>query len=197
MKKVLALMGSPRKNKFTDNLLDYLLNGMKDLNYDIKKLYLRDLKINHCTGCDNCGRTSNCVFNDDMQDIYDGFDNSDIIIFAAPIYFNSVNGLSKNVIDRCQRYWSIKYTLGQEYKRNFDRKGIFISVGGAPFSHNQFDGTIPVMDFFFKAINADYVGNFFLSNTDRINLENMSEIENELFKIGKDIDNIKNFYLHK
>lgn len=197
MKKVLALMGSPRKNKYTDKLLDFLLDGISELKYDINKLYLRDLQINHCTGCDYCGRTLNCIFTDDMQEIYDYIDNSDIIVFAAPLYFNSINGLSKNVIDRCQRYWSIKYTLGQEYKRNQGRKGIFISVGGAPFTHNQFAGTIPIMDFFFKAINAEYVGNYFLSNTDKINIEDNLDIKHELNNIGKDIDNLKNFYLHR
>ena len=40
MKKVLALMGSPRKNKYTDKLLDFLLDGISELKYDINKLYL-------------------------------------------------------------------------------------------------------------------------------------------------------------
>ena len=197
MKKVLALMGSPRKNKSTDKLLDYLLIGINELDYDIKKVYLKDLNINSCVACEHCGRTSNCVLNDDMNEVYDGFDNSDIVILAAPIYFNSINGLSKNIVDRCQRYWSMKYILGENYKRNQDRKGIFLSVGGAPYSHNQFDASIPIIDFFFKAINVEYLGNYFLSNTDQSLIDDNLEVQDELYKIGKDIDKIKNFYLHR
>lgn len=197
MKKVLAIMGSPRRNKNTEKVLDYLLAGIEDNDYEIKKIILKDIDIHSCTGCDHCGRTSNCVFKDGMSEIYEGFDSSDIIIFAAPLYFNSINGLSKNVVDRCQRYWSIKYSLGQNYKRNEDRKGIFLAVGGAPYSHDHFNGTIPVMDFFFKALNCDYLGNYLVSNTDKLSIADSRDIQDELFQIGKDIETIKSFYLHR
>jgi multimeric flavodoxin WrbA len=197
MKKVLALMGSPRRNKNTETLLDYLLEGIDRSNFEVEKIILRNLNINYCTGCEHCGKTSNCVFKDDMSKIYDNFDNCDIIILASPIYFNSITGLAKNVVDRCQRYWSIKYVLGNNYKRNQERKGIFLSVGGATFSHNQFDGAVPVIDYFFKAINANYVGNYFVSNTDEIPVEDRVNIKNELYRIGREIDEHKNFYLHR
>lgn len=35
MKKVLAIMGSPRKDKNTDKLLDYLLTGMGEIIWEI------------------------------------------------------------------------------------------------------------------------------------------------------------------
>ncbi len=197
MKKVLALMGSPRKNKNTNKLLDYLLEGIKELDVSINKIYIKDLDINPCTGCDHCGRTGNCIFKDHMIEVYDAFDNSDIVIFAAPLYFNSINGMAKNLIDRCQRYYSIKYSLGQNYKRNESRRGVFLSVGGAPYTYNQFDGTLPVMDFFFKAINVNYIGNYFISNTDRVPIEERADIINEIKEIGKNINNIENFYLHR
>lgn len=197
MKKVLAIMGSPRKNKNTDNLLDYLLEGVHELEYEITKVYLRDIEIKGCTGCDHCGRTAGCVFNDGMDILYDGFDNSDVVIFAAPIYFNSINGISKNIVDRCQRYWSLKYVLGQNYKRGEDRKGIFLSVGGAPFVHGHFDPAIPIMDFFFKAINANYVGNYLVSNTDNKSVKERQSIREELNEIGRNIDTVESFYLHR
>lgn len=197
MKKILAIMGSPRRNKNTEKLLNNLLLGIDKSQFDVKKVILRDLDIHPCTGCDHCGRTSKCVFDDGMTEIYDGFDNSDFIIFSAPLYFNSINGLSKNLVDRCQRYWSIKYTLGQNYKRDEDRKGIFLSVGGAPYTHEQFNGALPIMDFFFKALNVEYIGNYFVSNTDKTSIDDDIAIKNELFKIGENIKEIKNFYLHR
>lgn len=197
MKKVLAIMGSPRKNKNTNKALDYLLDGIDKNAFDIKKIYLRDLKINYCTGCDYCGKTGSCVLKDDMDLLYEGFDDSDIIILAAPLYFNSLNGLTKNIIDRCQKYWSLKYSLGQQYKRGEDRIGLFLSVGGAPYSHNQFNGALPIMDFFFKSINAKYLGNYFVSGTDEVSIENRIDIEKELKEIGRNILTTKDFYLHR
>ena len=81
--------------------------------------------------------------------------------------------------------------------RGKDRKGIFLSVGGAPFSHNHFDGTQAVMDFFFRAINCDFKGNYLVSNTDKKSVAENLKIKEELFEIGKNIDDNESFYLHR
>ena len=135
MKKVLAIMGSPRKGKNTNSALDFFLEGLDQGQFSLDKVYLMDLSIGHCTGCDYCGSTGICIIKDDMQSLYDKIDQSDLVILAAPLYFNSINGLSKNMIDRCQKYWSQKYSLGQSYKRGEDRLGVFI--GGARVAGNQ------------------------------------------------------------
>ncbi|HLR21041.1 MAG TPA: flavodoxin family protein [Tissierellaceae bacterium] len=195
--KILAIMGSPRINKNTNIALESILNEIKENNCVVTKYNLIDLNISHCTGCEYCGIKEGCTQKDDMDIIYNEFDNSDIIIFAAPLYFNSVNSLSKAVIDRCQKYWSLKYSLGEDYKRYDDRKGIFISVGGAPYTHDQFLGSIPVMDYFFRAVNADYIGNYFISNTDKVSVKDNKDVREELKDIGRNILDIKEFHIHK
>ncbi len=197
MKKVLAIMGSPRKNKNTDKLLDAFLKTINQELYTIEKVYLNELDIKHCTGCEFCNKTGNCSKKDDMSELYEKIDSSQVIIVAAPVYFNSLNGLTKNMIDRCQRYWALKYELGQEYKRNEDRIGILLSVGGAPFTYDQFDGSIAVMDFFFRAVNAKYKGNVFMSHTDKTSVESRNDLEDLFKEMGTDIENKKDFYLHR
>lgn len=197
MKKVLAIMGSPRKNMNTDKLLDEFLKQINPDLYTIEKVYLKDLDIKHCTGCEFCNKTGDCAKKDDMSELYQTIDDSQVIILAAPVYFNSLNGLTKNMIDRCQRYWALKYELGQQYKRNEDRIGILLSVGGAPFTYDQFDGSIAVMDYFFRAINAKYKGNIFLSHTDKTSVENRKDLNDLLKDVGFNIENKKDFYLHR
>ena len=196
-KNILALMGSPRPGKHTNIALDTMLEEVDLDKFEVTKINLRDLNIGHCIGCENCGRTGKCIRKDDMEIIYNEFDRSDIIILAAPIYFNSVNSMTKAMIDRCQVYWSRKYILNDEYKRGEDRVGIFLSVGGAPFTLDQFTGAIPVMDYFFRSINADYKGNFFISNTDRINILEEGSIVRDLHSIGKNIDDLKGFNIQR
>lgn len=197
MKKVLALMGSPRKGKNTDTLLDYLLDGIRENDVEINKIYIKDKDIKDCTGCDYCGKTGNCAKGDSMDEIYSEFDKSDMIILAAPVYFNSVNSITKTMIDRCQKYWSLKYSLKEKYKKTEDRMGLFLSTGGAPLEHDQFNGSIYVMDYFFRAVNADYKSNYFVSNTDKDPVSDRDDIKRELYEIGKNIFNKKDFYLHR
>jgi multimeric flavodoxin WrbA len=197
MKKVIALMGSPRKGQNTDLILDTLLKGMSENDYIIDKLYLKDLKIYSCTACGYCEKTGECVIKDDMQIVYKYFDESDIFILASPLYFNTVSSLSKIVIDRCQKYFSMKYSLKKKYRKDEDRIGVFLSVGGATFSHDQFDASVKTVDLFFKSIDVKYLGNYFVSGTDDLPVQSREEVLKEVCSIGKNIENIKNFYLHR
>lgn len=197
MKRVLALMGSPRKNKNTDKALDLVLNAMDKKEFEIKKITIKDLKINPCTGCDYCGHKEGCVQKDDMDILYDEFDLAEIVILAAPVYFNSFNGMTKNIIDRCQKYWSLKYSHGNSYKRGQDRRGICICVGGAPFSFDGFIGINPITDFFFKALNVDHIGNYFISNTDDKPLEDRQIVRHNLMEIGKNFNNLEKFHIQR
>jgi len=53
---LLAIVGSPRKSKATDTLIDKAIDGVKskNLNCSIKKIYLVDHKIKFCTDCLTC-----------------------------------------------------------------------------------------------------------------------------------------------
>ncbi|SDZ05826.1 NADPH-dependent FMN reductase [Proteiniborus ethanoligenes] len=188
MKKVLAIMGSQRKNKNTDRLLDAVLEGVRTNRVEIKKVYLNDMDMSLCKACAVCEKTGKCFIKDDMTDIYDDFNHSDIIIIASPLYFNTVSSLTKIMIDRCQVYWSSKYVLkNPSIDRNKKRVGMFISVGGAPERKEHFDACIPVMDLFFKAINTEYKYNLFSSNTDEIPVWERQDILEIAFEKGKEL----------
>lgn len=197
MKKVLALMGSHRENKNTDKSLDLVLESMDKEEYKIVKLNLADLNINPCTNCGYCAREENCIIKDDMHIIYDHFDDSDVVIVSAPLYFNSINGLTKNMIDRCQRYWSLKYQIGKKYKNTEDRRGMFISSAGAPFSMEHFQGVQPVLNHFFNAINVAHIGNYFISNTDKEAVESREDIKEELAEIAENFGTIEKFQIQR
>lgn len=187
MRKVLAVMGSPRKHKNTDTLLDSVLEGIKkcNVNINIKKIYLKDLSINPCIGCDYCSKTGNCFINDDMNELYSEFNESDGIIIASPLYFNTVSSLTKIMIDRCQVYWSSKFILkNPAIDVNKNRIGMFIAAGGAPYKEGHFDACIPVIDLFFKAINTKYKYNLLVSDTDRCPTWERKDILNKGFNLG-------------
>lgn len=185
MKKLLAIMGSPRKGKNTDTVLDKVLEGIDKDNVEITKVYLRDLEMNPCVACDACTKTGKCCIRDDMSNLYDKFNHSDGIIIASPVYFNTVSSLTKIMIDRCQVYWSSKYVLkNPSIDRNKKRIGMFIATGGAPNRKEQFDGCFPVMDLFFRAVNTEYKHNILVSNTDKEQTWTRQDILDKAYKMG-------------
>ena len=197
MKKVISIMGSPRKNKNTDMLLDTFTNGVLENEYSVKKVYLREKKISPCVACGYCEKTGECIIKDDMNEIYTLFDEGDIFVIASPLYFNTVSSLTKIMIDRCQKYFSLKYSLNKVYRKGKKRTGIFISAGGAPYSHSHFDASIRTMDLFFKAIDVEYLGNYFISGTDEKPVWDRDDVLSEIYNIGKNIDKNSNLYLHR
>lgn len=188
MKKVLAIMGSPRKGHNTDTLLDAVIKGIKTEEVEIKKIYLRDLNYSTCIACGNCEKTGKCFIDDDMTNVYEDFNNSDIIIIASPLYFNTVSSLVKMMIDRCQVYWSSKYVLkNPSIDTNKKRTGMFICTAGSPEKKDHFMACIPVLDLFFKAINSEYKYNILVSNTDKTPVWERTELLELAYNKGKEL----------
>lgn len=165
--KILAIMGSPRKNKNNDALITNILKSIQEPTITIEKYSVGDLIVKPCIACDACTRNLGCIFNDHMTMLYKKFNEADVVIISSPLYFNSVSAQLKSIIDRCQAIWSSKYVLNQSII-DIDKKriGFFISTAGMPESPELFSATIPIMDLFFKSINCEYVGNLFVPNID-------------------------------
>lgn len=100
MKKVLVISASPRRGGNSDILCDEFIRGAKESGNEIEKVFLRDRKINYCMGCGACNNTHKCVQNDDMADILDKMVNYDVIVMATPVYFYTMDGQLKTLIDR-------------------------------------------------------------------------------------------------
>lgn len=56
--------------------------------------------MNYCTGCGVCNSTHKWVQKDDMAEIMDKMVNADVIVFATPVYFYTMDAQLKTLIDR-------------------------------------------------------------------------------------------------
>ena len=108
-KKILILSASQRKGGNSDLLCDQFLRGAKEAGHGAEKIFLRDKKINYCTGCCACqSNGGKCVQKDDMAEVLDKMMAADVILMATPVYFYTMNGQMKTVIDRTvSRYTEI------------------------------------------------------------------------------------------
>ena len=109
-KKVLILSASPRKGGNSDLLCDQFMLGAKEAGNQAEKIFLRDKRINYCTGCGACqGNGGKCVQKDDMAEVLDKMIAADVIVMATPVYFYTMNAQMKTLIDRtCSRYTEIR-----------------------------------------------------------------------------------------
>ncbi|KAB3532745.1 flavodoxin family protein [Alkaliphilus pronyensis] len=169
MIKVLAIVGSPRKGMNNDILLENFIKGMKDIdtNIEVEKIYAAEVKALPCIACDACTKKLGCILKDSTNEIYEKYNNSDIIIVTSPLYFNSVSAQLKALIDRNQAIWSSKYALNNSMiDRDKKRLGFVICTAGAKEQPYGLSAITPIMDLFFKSINTEYIGNYFVSNLD-------------------------------
>lgn len=102
-KKVLIISSSPRKGGNSDTLCDKFAEGAKSAGNEVEKIFLKDKKINYCTGCGFCNTNdyTACSQKDDTSEILDKMVEADVIVFATPVYFYTMCGQLKTLIDRC------------------------------------------------------------------------------------------------
>lgn len=102
MKKVLAIMGSPRKLE-TYKIVQQFERELKSHGQvEFKYLYLKDVHLETCKGCFRCLEDGEqlCPLKDDRDAIFQQIMEADGVIFASPVYSLQVTALMKNLLDR-------------------------------------------------------------------------------------------------
>ena len=103
--KITVIHGSPRKGRNSDTLVDSFLKGINNIQeQEIEHFYPNEISINPCRGCEKClaGLKDFCVQRDDMLNIYHSFIESDLVVFASPMYWGYLTAQIKTVIDRME-----------------------------------------------------------------------------------------------
>ena len=98
--KVVGTVCSPRKGGNTEILVQEALAGAKESGAETELLRISEMKIAPCDGCMTCHKTGECRIKDDMQKVYKKILAADGIILGSPVYFWSVSGQAKTLMDR-------------------------------------------------------------------------------------------------
>src|SRR6056297_198964 len=170
--KTLVFFGSARKKGNTKDLLDIFL---EDLQGEIEIIDAYRTEVGGCIDCRYCWKQRGCSVQDDMQEIYPMIDSADNIVFATTLYFNNVPGPLKNIIDRCQVYWSSRRRGDREEISN--KKAALLVVGGALAYNKQFKAIEIVLEGVLKDMKAEVLGHVYVPNTDRVSVLENKEIQ--------------------
>ena len=141
---LLAIVGSPRKGKATDTLVDRAIEGVKSKspNCNIKKLHLIDHDIQFCKNCLACRDSktkkpvAKCSIQDDMDYIREDVLKSDFLIFGTPVHMGYATAIMMTFLERiCWTFAKPEGKLLSIYgcpipRSNKARKSIIIVTSG-------------------------------------------------------------------
>ena len=173
--KVLALIGSPRKQSNTDILVDKILEGCKEKDYTFEKLYLYDFNISPCTDCRLCKSDNyECAIKDDMQKIYPKMEKADVIIFGTPVYWYGPTGKMKLLIDRMRPFIASKKMQG--------KKGILVvpSEEGPKACR----ALLEMFQMSFEYLGMQFVDGILATAYERAEVSSNTEDLNQAYKLG-------------
>ncbi len=98
--KILGISGSANLNGSTTFAVQYALEILNYDNVETKFISLANKDIHPCIACWNCQKESKCIFDDDMNEIYDALRWCDGLIIGSPVCFGMVSGQLKVMMDR-------------------------------------------------------------------------------------------------
>jgi multimeric flavodoxin WrbA len=102
-KKILVLLGSPRKKGNTATLANQIIAGAESAGATAEKIFLHGKQISPCQACYACQRpdSKGCAIDDEMQPIYGKLVEADGWAIASPVYWFSMSAQTKLFWDRC------------------------------------------------------------------------------------------------
>jgi multimeric flavodoxin WrbA len=152
---IVGICGSPRQQA-TEHVLREALRMLEERGFETRFWSVRGKNVGFCTHCDYCLKNKECVFKDDMQELYALLKDADGIVFATPVYNGGISAQTKTVMDRCRAVVAadkdfFKFKIGMGIALGGDR------VGGQEAALQQIhtfyilNGMIPVSGGFFGA----------------------------------------------
>jgi len=132
--KIFTMIGSPNKDGSTAKIVNEIIIGAKENNYENVEFYVYDKEVKPCIACMACKsqKVDICVHNDDFTKAAKEFIEADVVIFGSPVYFGHITGPTKTFIDRMYTYvvdrnFNIRHIKGKKF--------ITVVTSGAPVEY--------------------------------------------------------------
>lgn len=183
--KIILINGSPRGK---DSSCSVMLSAfVKEIGKSIEmvSVNLSEKSIQSCRGCYNCWtNAAGCGIEDDFKDIIKAAENTDLIVFATPVYFGNVSGLFKNFIDRLT-------STGNPHSEVKLGAPKFVMMANCGFPDKaQFEIISLWINRFVKSMRSELLGEFYFEGGKRLKDSSNTEAQKflgELTRKGEEI----------
>lgn len=121
----------------------------ENLGAEVKSFFLNKLQYRGCQACMACKtKLDKCVLKDDLAEVLDAVQNTDILLIATPIYYGEVSSQVKAFIDRTFSYFVPDFATNPQRSRlQPGKKLVFIQTQGHP-DEKRFADVFPRYAFF-------------------------------------------------
>ena len=180
-KKVLIILGSPRKNGNSATLAKQVAGGAEEAGAEVESVYIQGMDIKPCIGCDSCRdeKGKDCVIDDDMKFLYPKLRQTDAVVIASPIYWFTVSAQTKLFMDRCGGVSSETNVIAGK------PVGIILTYGGSdPFDSGAINAIRTFQDAF-KYIDSEIVGMVYGSAYEAGEIKNNRGVMEKAYELGK------------
>jgi len=114
-KKVLIISTSIRNGANSEILAHETEKGALEAGHEVEFITLKDKDLKFCKGCMVCQKLGKCVINDDANEITSKMKESDVIVWATPVYYYEMSGQMKTLIDRANALYSSQHNIKEVY----------------------------------------------------------------------------------
>ncbi|HEY32965.1 MAG TPA: flavodoxin family protein [Dehalococcoidia bacterium] len=183
--KVLALLGSPRKQGNTDIMADEVLEGARAAGANTSKVYLDDYHVRPIAEvADNSRQRDDPRRDDDFPLLLERFLSADIVIWSTPVYWQGPSAQMKCFLDRMSSYFN-----HPEYVERFRGKGhIVLYAFGRPEQEHG-DWITRPMKLTVEVLHGIYLGDICASVYQKGKVRQMPEILEACRQLGADAVN--------
>ena len=174
--KILLINGSPKGTGSNSlRLAERFVSGVRaereksGESVSVEALHAASLTISPCRGCFSCWRSTpgSCCIKDDMQTVIKKQTEAELIVWSFPLYYYSVPGILKNLIDR-QLPMNLPFMSARRdgygsgsHESRYDMSGtrhVVISTCGFYSAEGNYDSVTRMFDHFLGKDN--YTGIF-------------------------------------
>ena len=181
-KKVLVILGSPRRKGNSAILAEQITKGAKSAQAKVETIYLQEKSIAPCKACFTCQKkgSKGCAIKDDMQEIYPKLLEADAWVIASPVYWFNMSAQIKIFMDRC-------FALPAYRSDPFKGKRIAIAMTYGdedPFASGCVNALRTFQDAF-GYVEANIVGMVYGSAMDAGQIKLNEKVMQEALELGK------------
>lgn len=131
-RQLVILDGGPHPAGAVGSLLAAVAEGATSEGAEVRVFRAYDMQIAACIACGPDATSGYCVLHDDMDAVYDAMAGAHAIVVGSPIYFDTVSGPLKLLIDRCNCVTPLVTlgdgTLGMRPKWPRTRRAAFVTA---------------------------------------------------------------------